>query len=84
MNLIVVTMVTAGLLITIWAVRKINMGTIFLSALLGLSSLFAVDLLTGYMRFNLPINCTTLLCSVLGGIPGVILILMMNVILNTQ
>ena len=81
MNLTAAVMATAGILLLIWTVRKINPGNILLSAALGLAALFVADLIAGFTQFNLPVNWATVICAVAGGAPGVILLLTLNAML---
>lgn len=82
MNMTAAIMIAAGALLTIWAVKNINPGTFLLSALLGLGAMFAADLILGFTYLNLPVNWATLLCAITGGIPGVILIVILNAMLT--
>ena len=84
MNLTAAILAAAGILLLIWTVRKISAGTFFLSSLLGIGALFAADLIMGFTHLNLPINYVSLGCAALGGIPGVILLLMLNAMLSPQ
>ncbi len=82
MNMTAAVMVSAGILLTIWAVKKINPGTIFLSAFLGLGAMFAADLILRFTHLNFPVNWATALCAITGGIPGVILIVILSAMLT--
>ena len=82
MNLTAAVMLSAGVLLLVWAIKKINPGAILLSAFTGLAALFAADLVLGFSHLNLPINAATVLSAVLGGVPGVILITFLNALLG--
>ncbi len=55
---------------------------IFLSAFSGLGALFGVNILSAVTAVSLPLNALTLLISGVGGIPGVVFLLLCDVILH--
>lgn len=55
--------------------------SIFLTALQGLCSLFAVNLLGKYISVHIPVNYYTLGVSSVGGISGVILLVLCDIFL---
>lgn len=55
---------------------------IFLSAFSGLGALFGVNILSAVTAVFLPLNALTLLISGVGGIPGVVFLLLCDVILH--
>jgi len=55
---------------------------IFLSAFSGIGSLFAVNIASAVTAVILPVNLFTLLISGIGGIPGVIFLLLGDIILS--
>lgn len=81
MNITCVIMISAGAVTLLYALRKLTIRTIILSACAGVASLFAADVLLGFTHMNLPINCFSVLCAAVGGLPGTILLLLLNVVL---
>ena len=55
---------------------------IFLSLFSGVGSLFAVNIASAITAVSLPINTLTLSVSAVGGIPGVVLLLISDVLLS--
>lgn len=55
---------------------------LMLTAIQGLSALFAVDYIGGFIGVNVNINPFTLALSSLGGIPGVSFLLLISIILK--
>lgn len=53
----------------------------FLYVLCGVASLFLVNLVSPYTGINLPISCWSLIISGVGGIPGTILLCVMQFII---
>ena len=84
MNVTATILITAGLALLVFAVKKINPGAVLLSAALGLSALFAADIVLGFMQLNLPVNACTLLCAAVGGVPGAILVTLLNAFLTAE
>ena len=82
MNLTVLILAAAGLALLIYAVKMIRPGAILLSAAAGLAALFGADIVLGFTQVNLPVNVFTALCAAIGGIPGVILLLVLNAFLT--
>ena len=78
MNLTAAILLAAGAALLLWSVKRINPGALALSAVTGLASLFAADLLMGFTRGNLPINGFTVSCAALGGVPGVALLILLK------
>ena len=81
MNLTAVIMLTAGIFPLLYALRKTRLSAVLLSALSGLASLFAADVMLGFTGLDLPVNGFSLSCAGAGGIPGVILLLLLNTLL---
>ena len=81
MNLLAVIMISAGMFPLFYAIRRLRFASIFLSAVMGISSLFAADIILGFTRIDVPINCCSVLCAAIGGIPGTILLLLLMVLL---
>ena len=78
MNSMAVLFISAGICILFYTFKKIRLRYFILSALSGLSALFAVDLILGLAGLNMPYNTLTLLCAAAGGLPGVIVITLLN------
>ncbi|MBQ1243306.1 MAG: pro-sigmaK processing inhibitor BofA family protein [Clostridia bacterium] len=55
---------------------------IFLSLFSGIGSLFAVNIASAITAVSLPVNTLTLSVSAVGGIPGVVLLLISDVLLS--
>lgn len=55
---------------------------IFLSLFSGVGSLFAVNIASAITAVSLPVNTLTLSVSAVGGIPGVVLLLISDVLLS--
>ena len=55
---------------------------VFLSAVSGVGSLFAVNIASAVTGVSLAVNLFTLLISGIGGVPGTVLLLLSDVILN--
>ena len=53
---------------------------ISINAIIGLAILFALSLLSGIIGFGIPINAYTLAISGLCGVPGIIMLLLLNLI----
>ena len=81
MNLTAAIMITAGLFPLLYALRKARPGTVFLSAFSGLASLFAADIILSCTGADLPVNAFTAACAAVGGMPGVILVLVLNAVM---
>ena len=73
MNVTAAIMLITGFTLLVWMIKRINAGSILLSAVLGMAALFAVDLVSNFTHLRFPVNGTTLLCAAIGGVPGVIL-----------
>ena len=81
MNLTAVIMLSAGVFPLLYALRRTRPAAMLLSAVSGLASLFAADVILGFTGLDLPVNGFTLSCAAAGGIPGVILLLLLNALL---
>jgi len=80
-NALLIIFAVSGAIILLYAVKKLKFRYIFLSALSGLAALFAADFLCSFFGMNLPVNAFSLSVSAIGGIPGVILLNVLNAIL---
>lgn len=56
--------------------------SLFLSAVSGIGSLFAVNIVSAVTGVSLAVNLATLLISGIGGVPGTVFLLLSDVILN--
>ena len=81
--LITVSLAIAGLLIIISMLRsKRFFSALILTAIEGIAALFAIDWIGSFIGVNLPVNGYTAALCALGGIPGVIFLLIADVILR--
>ena len=78
MNSTAALFILSGILILFFTCRKIRLKYYLLSALTGLSALFAVDVILGFAKMNMPFNYLSVLCAVIGGLPGVIVVTLLN------
>ena len=78
MNLTMTVFLAAGAALLLFAVKKTNPGAVFLAAATGVAALFAADLALGFTHLNMPVNGFTVLCAALGGVPGVILLTLLQ------
>lgn len=58
--------------------KKMSPGKIIISLLTGFSALICADLIMSLYGGNMPLNIFTLGIGTLGGIPGVILLVLLN------
>lgn len=61
--------------------KRKPMKTGFLYVICGVASLFAVNFASAYTGINLPVSCWSLLISGVGGIPGTILLCIMQFVI---
>ena len=78
-HLLITVFAAFGGILLIYLMKKRRLRWGILSALTGLAGLFAADLLSGFFDFNIPMNVLSLSAAAIGGIPGVILINLLNV-----
>lgn len=71
--------VCEGILL-IYTIKKCRMRYFLLSAAAGFAALTAADLIGSFLDLNLPLNLLSVSLSVLGGLPGVILLNVLNVL----
>lgn len=62
----------------IFMLKKMPLPTIALCLLSGIAALFAADVMMSLYGNNMPLNALTIGISALGGIPGVILLILLN------
>lgn len=74
MNKALLLFAAVGTVILLYGVKKLKMRYILLSALSGIAAFVAVDYIGGYIGINLPMNVFSLSVSSVMGIPGVILL----------
>ena len=75
-----IALAVCGLIIFIYVLKKCKIKYFLLSAFSGLAALFAADLIGRFFEFNLPLNAFTVTLGALGGLPGVILVNLLNII----
>ncbi|MBR0509799.1 MAG: pro-sigmaK processing inhibitor BofA family protein [Clostridia bacterium] len=80
MTLLIGLLSAAGALIVLWAFRTKQIGGLVLSGLAGVAGLVAADLISGLFDFNIPLNALTIGMSAVGGLPGCILVNVMQII----
>ena len=82
MNLLFILLMVSGAILIIFMLKKLTIGKIFLSVASGLCALFCCDLVMSFFcPDGLPLNPYTLSISALGGIPGVILLVLLKMLL---
>ena len=82
MNLLFTLLIISGAIILIFMIKRLSPGKIFLSFASGLCALFCCDLVMSFLSTEgMPINPYTLTISALGGIPGVILLVLLKMLL---
>lgn len=79
-NTLLIIFIAAGIIVLFYALKKLKLRYLILSALSGVLALIAADFICSFFQFNLPINAFTLTLSAIGGIPGVILLNILSVI----
>ena len=77
MNTLTVIFVVAAVIIALFTFKRVKMRYIFLSALCGLCSLLAIDFLASFIEINIPLNYFTIGAGCVGGIPGIILLIVL-------
>ena len=81
MNILFTILITAGIILICFILKKLKFTQAILSACSGIAALFCCDFLmsmTGYL--SMPINPYTLSISAAGGIPGVILLVLLDML----
>ena len=84
MNVTTAIFCAIGAVPAVYALKRVRVRDLLLSACLGLGALFAADLLLGFAGRNMPINLFSLLSAAVGGVPGVILITPLQAMLPVQ
>ena len=77
MNTLTVFFVASAAVITLFSFRKVKIRYILLSALCGVCSLLAVDFIASFIEINIPLNFFTTGIACAGGIPGIILLIVL-------
>lgn len=80
-NAFMVLFSVLGAIIIIYTIKKLQFRYILMSALSGLAALFAADFVCSFFDMNIPLNVFSMSVSAVGGIPGVILLNLLNVLL---
>ena len=73
-HLLLLLLLSCGCVIFIYTINKCRLWYFLLSAAAGFAALTAADLIGGFFELNLPLNVLSVSLSVLGGLPGVILL----------
>ena len=82
MNLLFSLLVISGVILVIFMIRKLKFTKIMLSVFSGLAALFCCDLImTAIGTDGMPINTYTMSVSAIGGIPGVILLVLLKILI---
>lgn len=81
MTLLFSILIISGIIIGIFSLRKLKLTQIILVIASGFSALFACDFLFSLFGQNMPLNIYTLLISAVGGIPGVILLIVLRTLI---
>ncbi len=82
MKALILIFAVAGISVLTYAVKKIRLRFLFLSALSGVAAFFAADFICSFIDFQLPLNAFSLAVSAVGGIPGVILLNLMMALMR--
>ncbi len=76
-------LILAGIIILAVTLRNEKpFRNLFLSLFSGIGSLFAVNIASALTAVTLPVNALTLVISAVGGIPGVVFLLISDVLLS--
>lgn len=81
-NTLLILFFVFGAVIILYSVKKLKFRYVLLSALSGLAALFAADFVCSFFYMNIPINTFSMSVSAIGGIPGVILLNLLNMLLT--
>lgn len=81
MSLFFCELTVAGLIIIGFMIKKLKLSQILLCAFSGVAALLACDLVFSFFGMNMPLNVFTILISSVGGIPGVILLTLINLLI---
>ena len=77
MNTVTIIFIICATIIALFSFRRVKARYILLSALCGICSLFAVDFLASFIEINIPVNFFTIGMGCAGGIPGIILLIVL-------
>lgn len=81
MNILFILLIISGILLIILMLKKMKLAQIILCIFSGLAALFCCDLIFSFTgTAGMPINPYTLTISAIGGIPGVILLVLLNIL----
>lgn len=81
MNILSILLIITGIILTFFMLRRLKLTQIFLCLSSGLGALFCCDFvmsLTGFL--SMPVNAYTMAISAIGGIPGVILLVLLDML----
>lgn len=81
MNILFILLIISGAILIIFMLKKMKLSQILLCTFSGLAALFCCDLIFSFSGgLTMPINPYTLSISAVGGIPGVILLVLLNML----
>lgn len=81
-NALLILFSVLGGIIILFAIKKLKIKYLLLSAFSGLAALFAADFVCSFFNMSIPLNAFSMSVSAVGGIPGVILLNILNVLFN--
>lgn len=78
MNTTLILFSLFGAVIILFSLKKVKAKHRLLSVITGISAFFAVNFICSFFESGLPLNWFTIGASGIGGIPGVILVLLLD------
>lgn len=81
MSLFFMELIVAGIVIIGFMIKRLKISQILLCTFSGIAALLACDLIFSFFGLNMPLNVFTILISSVGGIPGVILLTLLNLLI---
>ena len=81
MNRTLLLFIFSGIVTLFYAIKKLRLRYTVLSALSGLASFFAVDWICSFFESDIPLNAFSLSVCAIGGIPGLILLILLHTFL---
>ncbi|MBQ9945630.1 MAG: pro-sigmaK processing inhibitor BofA family protein [Clostridia bacterium] len=78
MNRFIIIISISAIIIIILMLKKLKPSQIILCVLSGIAALFACDFIMSLYGGNMPLNIYTVIISALGGLPSVILLLLLK------
>ncbi|MCL2023349.1 MAG: pro-sigmaK processing inhibitor BofA family protein [Oscillospiraceae bacterium] len=82
MKILAIALLAAAAVFILWGMTRTRrpLSALLLSGASGIAALFAVNLLGTLLPVDLPVNWGTIAVSTLGGVPGVIGVLVLQVV----